>query len=388
MRILHALADLDRRKGGPAVACLGLAEVMAHRGHEVRIVATDRGFAPGEMARTPGVEIEVYPGSWPAFFGTSWGLRRRLAEVVREADVVHLHSLYLFHDWVCAHYCWCHDRPYIVEPHGTLDPYIYDRHRWRKSVVDILFQNRVLRRAAGLHYTAEDEWRLARARARNSRGAIIPIGVDLEELERLPSRSALRALYPKIGDRKVVLFLGRLSRKKGVDVVIEAFAEAARGRDDLFLLIAGPDDGVRSDAEALIRERDLTKRALLTGMIAGEEKRAVLAGSDVFLLPSQSENFGLSVVEAAACGIPVVISDRVNIWREIREAGAGLTAPPTAADFTTHLRYLISHPEAAAEMGRRGGALVRARFSWQGLAAEYEGMYARAACEKLLPVLE
>ncbi|HMK68833.1 MAG TPA: glycosyltransferase, partial [Stellaceae bacterium] len=222
MRILHVIADLDRSKGGPAVACLGFAGLMARRGHQVRVVATDRGFAPEERERLPGVEIEVFPASWPAFFGTSWPLKARLAQAVREADVVHLHSLYLFHDWACARYCWRYDKPYIVEPHGTLDPYIYSRHRWRKAFVDALFQNRVLRRAAGLHYTAAEEWRLARAHAQNLRGAIIPIGVDLREFDVLPARSALRDRFPGVGDRKVVLFLGRLSRKKGVDVVIEA----------------------------------------------------------------------------------------------------------------------------------------------------------------------
>ncbi|HYC14750.1 MAG TPA: glycosyltransferase, partial [Stellaceae bacterium] len=120
MRILHVIADLDRSKGGPAVACLGFAGLMARRGHQVRVVATDRGFATGERDRFPGVEIEVFPVSSPAFFRASWSLKARLPQAVREADVVHLHSLYLFHDWACARSCWRYDKPYIVEPHGTL----------------------------------------------------------------------------------------------------------------------------------------------------------------------------------------------------------------------------------------------------------------------------
>ncbi|HTS93200.1 MAG TPA: glycosyltransferase [Stellaceae bacterium] len=388
MKILHAIADLDRSKGGPAVACLGLAELMARNGHRVRVVATDRGFASEERDLAPGVEIEVFPGSWPAFFGTSWPLRKRLADAVREADVVHLHSLYLFHDWVCAHYCWRHGKPYIIEPHGTLDPYIYARHRWRKSVVDVLFQNRVLERAAGLHYTAAEEWRLARTRARNLRGAIVPIGIDLRQFDALPPRSALRDRFPAAGDRKVVLFLGRLSRKKGVDIVIEAFAEVARERDDIVLIIAGPDDGVRQEAEALIRERGLLARSLVPGMLGGRDKLALLAGSYVFLLPSQSENFGISVVEAAACAIPVVISEQVNIWRDFSDAKAGLTAPPNAQAFAAHLRYLLDNPAAATELGRRGAALVRSRFDWNALGRDYEAMYAQAARDGRLPVLE
>src|SRR5262249_41902516 len=158
------------------------------------------------------------------------------------------------HDWAAAHYCWRHGKPYIVRPHGTLDPYIYRRHRARKAVAEALFQNRVLQRAAGLHYTAADEWTLARPYARNTRGCIIPIGVDLSSLDDLPARAALRERYPEIGDRKVVLFLGRLSFKKGVDILVNAFADVARHRSDVFLIIAGPDEGIRAQAERLIAQ--------------------------------------------------------------------------------------------------------------------------------------
>jgi glycosyltransferase involved in cell wall biosynthesis len=384
---LHVLADLDRRKGGPPAACIGLAKLMARRGHRVRIVTTDRGIAPDERRRAAEIEIDALPGSWPAFFGTSWPLRRRLGEAIPQADVVHLHSLYLFHDWAAGGICRRLGKPYIVRPHGTLDPFIRRRHRWRKAVLEALFQDAVLRGAAGLHYTAPEEWELARPYARNPRGDIVPIGVDLESFEALPPRDALRRRYPAIGDRKVVLFLGRLSFKKGVDVVVEAFAAAARLRDDVFLVVAGPDDGVRGEAEALIARHGLAERCVFTGMVVDEAKREVLAGSDVFLLPSQSENFGISVIEAAACGIPVVISDRVNLWRDFHDGEAGLIAPPTVEAFAERLRFVLEHLQAARELGRRGAELVRRRYGWDALGDRYEAMYAMAARDGALPVL-
>ena len=384
---MHVIADLDRRKGGPTAACLGMAQSMARRGHQVRIVTTDRGYDPGRSDGERDVTIEALPGDWPAFFGTSWAMRRRLSRVIPEADVVHLHSLYLFHDWATGDYCLRYGKPYIVRPHGTLDPFIYHRHRYRKAVAGVLFQNKVLRNAAGLHYTTLDEHRLARPYALNTRGSILPIGIDLSSVEDLPARSVLRARYPVIGDRKVVLFLGRLSFKKGVDVVVSAFAEIARERDDVFLVIAGPDDGVRPAAEASIAESGLAKRSLFTGMISGDDKRTVLAGSDMFLLPSRSENFGIAVIEAAACGLPVVISDRVNLCDDFRCAEAGLVVPPTASDFAAQLRYLLGNPTVAAALGRRGAELVRRRFTWEALGSGYEAMYAMAARDKVLPEL-
>jgi glycosyltransferase involved in cell wall biosynthesis len=360
---------------------------MARRGHDVRIITADRGYAPAALGQLDSVEIEALPGSRPAFFGTSWVMRRRLAEVIPAVDVVDLHSLYLFHDWVTGHYCWRYRKPYIVRPHGTLDPFIHRRHRWRKALTEAVFQDKVLRRAAGLHFTAREEWELARPYTLNRRGCVIPIGIDLAPYANLPSRTVLRARYPAIGDRKVVLFLGRLSFKKGVDIAIAAFAEATRERDDAFLIIAGPDDGVRAGAEALIEAQGLGARILFTGMVSGEDKRIVLAGSDIFVQPSQSENFGIAVVEAAACSIPVVISDRVNLWRDFDEAQAGLTAPLTVGAFAAHLRTLLDDPSEAAALGRRGAELVRRRFNWDALGPEYEAMYALAARDRALPEL-
>jgi len=387
LKVLHVVADLDPLRGGAGTACLGMARVMARRGHQVRIVTTDRGYAPQPGQQDPALEIEALPGSWPAFFGTSWPLWRRLREIVPKVDVVHLHALYLFHDWAAARFCWRYGISYIVTPHGALDPFIYRRHRWRKSIVEVGFQNEVSRRAAGLQFTTAEEWRLARPQSGNARGCIIPLGIELEGFDRLPPRAALRARYSVIGDRKVVLFLGRLAYKKGIDIVIRAFSEVARQRDDVFLVIAGPDDGMRASAEVLVAECGMAARCLFTGMVSGEEKRLVLGGSDFFVLASLSENFGISVVEAAACGIPVTISDRVNLWREFRDAGAGLAAPPTVPDFARQLRFLLENPEAAADIYRRGAELAR-RFSWDRLGPQYEQMYATAAREKALPELD
>jgi glycosyltransferase involved in cell wall biosynthesis len=385
MKILHVIADLAREKGGPAQACIELARLMARCGHSVSIVTTDRGL-PSEYRRavpcgdgTGTVTVDSFPGNRPRFWGTSWAMRRRLAAAIPAADVVHLHSLYLFHDWMAGAYCRRFATPYVVRPHGTLDPFMHRRHRLRKTLMELLFQNSVLRNAAGLHYTTREEQDLARPHARNARGWVVPNGIDVSAYADLPQAAALRARYPQIGNRKVVLFFGRLNFKKGVDTTIAAFAALAREREDIFLLLAGPDGGLRKAAEQWVAEAGLGNRTLFTGMVSGEDKRLVLGGSDIFVLPSQSENFGISVVEAAASGMPVIVSDRVNLWRDIEEAEAGLIAPPTPEAFTERLRFLLDNPSAAAAMGKRGVELVARRFAWDALGDRYEAMYRDAA---------
>lgn len=388
MKILHVIADLDRTRGGPAQACIEAAGLMGRRGHQVKIVTSDRGL-PSEFglagvddAWPEGVTVEAFPLDRPRFWGTSWAMRRRLRAVIPQADIVHIHSLYLFHDWAAGVLCRRSGKPYIVRPHGTLDPFLYRRHRWRKALIEALFQGNVLRDAAGLHYTAAEEWELACPYARNPRGWVVPNGIDLAAYDDLPPPTVLRARYPQIGERKVVLFFGRLNFKKGVDTTIDAFATVARERDDIFLVFAGPDGGLRQMAERRVAAAGIGQRVVFTGMVTGEDKRIVLGGSDIFLLPSQSENFGIAVVEAAACGIPVVISDRVNLWRDFHEAEAALVAPPAAAPFAAHLRWLLDHPADAAAKGRRGADFVRRHFTWDALGASYEAMYRNALAGK------
>jgi glycosyltransferase involved in cell wall biosynthesis len=384
MKILHVIADLDRRRGGPAQVCIELARLLANAGHDVRIVTTERGFPAEFVDHGPepfgpkSLTIESFPIDPPRFWGTSWAMRRRLSTAVQEADIVHVHSLYMFHDWVTGHYCRLYNKAYIVRPHGTLDPYMHNRHRWRKYVVERLFQNEMQRRAAGLHYTTQEEWDLARPYAHNPRGWVAPNGIDLSQFDNLPPSGALRLRYPQIGDRRVVLFFGRLNFKKGVDTTISMFANVARKRSDVILVIAGPDGGMRRLAEQRVGEASLADRVIFTGMVTGEDKRIVLGGSDFFVLPSMSENFGISVVEAAACGIPVIFSDRVNLRHDFEAAKAGLIAPPNAAAFAECLCYLLDNPAECSAMARRGYDFVRRRYTWDALAGDYEKMYREA----------
>lgn len=385
MKILHVIADLDPSKGGPPAACRGQAQLMARRGHQVRIVTTDRGFPGGGADQVENPEVEALRASSPAFFGTSWAMRRRLRELIPEVDVVHLHSLYLFHDWAAGQLCRAFGKPYIVRPHGSLDPYIYHQHRWRKAVLEAAFQNAVLRGAAGLHFTTQEEWDLARPVARNPRGCVIYNGIDLDDYRSMP-RSALRMRHPQIGDRKVVLFFGRLSKKKGLDILVDAFAEVAQSRPALCLVIAGPDEGVKAALLERIRQLGIAERCVFTGIVGGEDKRALLYGSDFFVLPSFSENFAITVVEAALCGLPIIMSDRVNLWHEFAAGDAACIVPPTVDSVARSLAELVDNPSLAAAMAARSSALARQCFTWDALADQYERMYATAAQTGRLPL--
>ncbi|MBI3707098.1 MAG: glycosyltransferase, partial [Proteobacteria bacterium] len=255
---MHVIASLAERTGGPAQAAIGMACAVARLGHEVAIYTTDRALdpseapPPGEPVRRDGVEIRYFREHAPRVFATSFPLARALSARIPQVDLVHIHSLYLFHDWAVGRLCRKYGVPYLLRPHGTLDPYLWQRHRARKWIVERLFQNSVTRHAAALHYTAEDEMRLAEPYALGTPGVVVANGIELAAFAALPPPGRLRAAHPEIGDRRIVLFLGRLNFKKGLDLLIPAFAQTQARHADLQLVIAGPDDGSRADAERLV----------------------------------------------------------------------------------------------------------------------------------------
>jgi glycosyltransferase involved in cell wall biosynthesis len=383
MRILHVIANLAPRYGGPAKACVAMAQAVARLGHEVSIYTTNQD-GPGELAapldrpvRQEGVEIRYFPIQPPRYWGTSWPLGRALAQNLKDYDLCHIHSLYLFHDLVAGHYCRKYGIPYLVRPHGTLDPYIHRRHRWRKALMEAWFENRNIRRAAALHFTSEEEMRLARPYIGDAPGAVVPLGVDLKEFKDLPEPGRFRERFPEIGDRQIVLFLGRINFKKGLDLLAPAMAQVLKRREDVHLVVAGPDnEGWGGRVKGWLRDAGVLERATFPGMLLGVEKLAALRDARLFALPSYSENFGLAVVEAMAGGLPVVISDQVNIWREVEAAGAGLVGPCQPSSLAANLERLLSDADLAEEMGRRGRDLVARKFQWDGVALALQDLYA------------
>jgi glycosyltransferase involved in cell wall biosynthesis len=364
-----------------------MARAVARRGHEVAIYTTDRELEAderppqGEPIMRDGVELRFFRQHAPTALATSFPLARALADAVPRADVVHLHSLYLFHGWATARLCRRHGVPYLLRPHGTLDPFLWKRHRARKWLIERAFQDRVTRDAAALHYTAAEEMKLAEPYAHGRPGVVVPNGLDLSEYADLPPAGRLRARYPEIGTRRVVLFLGRLNFKKGLDLLIPAFAQARAAHSDLHLVIAGPDDGMRREIDGWVAKAGIGNRVTFTGMLDHQRKLEAFRDAEMFMLPSYSENFGIAVVEAMACGVPVAISDKVNIWREVEAAGAGIVGATTVASVAEQITRLVRDPQAPA-MGERGRRLVEERFSWDKIAQALESVYRSLAAKK------
>lgn len=376
MRILHVIGDLAPASGGPAKAGFEMARALARRGHEVSIYTTDFGQPP-EAAREQtrdGVRLRYFPLQAPRIWLSSWPMRAALARDLPGFDLLHLHSLYLFHDWAVGNLARRIAKPYIVRPHGSLDPYIFRRHRLKKLIFDLWFQNRVLAGASAIHYTAEEEMHLAEPYVHGAPGVVIPNGLDPSDYANLPAKGSFRARHPEIGNRTILLFLSRINFKKGLDILAKAVGQL--GQDNLHLVIAGPDGGYLAETRRFVAEAGIGNRTTFTGMLTGQDKLAAFADASLFILPSYSENFGIAVVEAMACGVPVLISDKVNIWREVVADGAGHAAPCDAHAFAQEIAAMLAEPRELAAMSAAGRSAVARRYDWSVIAEHLERVYA------------
>lgn len=208
----------------------------------------------------------------------------------------------MFSTLAAARYARKHRVPYIVRPHGSLDPFLRRRGRLKKFIYTGLIEKRNLDRATAIHYTSRDERDLAAPVGIKAPSVVVPLGVNLEEFESLPVPGTFRSRYPETREKDLVLFLGRLHFKKGLDLLLQSFRKVAAQLPNVHLVVAGPDDaGVTPKMKAWLANAGILNRATFTGMLTGTMRLAALKDADVWMLPSYTENFGLAVVEAMAC---------------------------------------------------------------------------------------
>jgi glycosyltransferase involved in cell wall biosynthesis len=383
MRILHVTWGLSPQNGGLSRAILDMCRELSRRGDKVAIYATDwdgdgRLNVPVNQPifDEHGVERRYFP-VWPhGDYGFSLPLAAALRADMRGYNIVHIHLLYRFSSTVAAYYCRSYGKSYIVSPHGGLDPYLFYHHGFRKRLYERLFDRMNLKGAAAVHFTAAEEMELAKSSGLEFRGVVVPLGVRLNNRDAEEPGKSIHDLFPETRGRKTILFFGRITFKKGLDLLAKAFGLLARGRDDVHLLIVGPDEqGLKEKVRTWLRQEGVEAKATVAGMLLGKEKWSVLKGADVFVLPSYSENFGIAVVEAMAAGLPVVISNKVNIWREIAAERAGSVVNCDAGEVSRAIGELINDDRQRSAMGERALRLVRERFSWEVAGKRLQEMY-------------
>ncbi|MBI2881128.1 MAG: glycosyltransferase [Candidatus Tectomicrobia bacterium] len=312
------------------------------------------------------------PKSWTF----SWPLTRWLDANIGRYDVVHVHALFSYPTLPACRLARKHRVPYVLRPLGTLDEWSLRRRRWKKAPYFCLVERPNLLRAAAIHVTSEKEAEDVRRLGLPVRTLMIPLGVNVDPPPARPHRSS------PPGDGVTVLFLGRLHPKKGIELLLDAAARLVR-RHPLRIILAG--EGAPRYVRGLrrrVRELGLDPVVTFPGFVNGAGKRELLSAADLFVLPSLDENFGLSVVEAMAAGLPVIVSDKVGVAKEIQRAGAGRVIPCETVALETTLDGLARDPVERETLGRNAARLARDKFSWDTVVPQLIAAYREIAGER------
>lgn len=368
LNFLHVISSVDPVGGGPIEGALRLHEALCRQGHEGAFLSCDDPDA---------AHLKAFPAAvhalGPARLNPYGYCSRLVPWLRREApryDAVIVNGLWQYHGLATRRALRsAFATPYFVFPHGMLDPWFKRRHplkHLKKWLYWPWAEYRVLRDAASVLFTCEEERLLARESfwLYRANEKVISFGTASPPADAAALAATFHAAFPTTVGKRLLLFLGRLHPKKGGDLLLQAFAQHGAPNPDLHLVMAGPDQNETArDWQRLAAQLGIADRVTWTGMLAGDLKWGAIYACEAFCLTSHQENFGVAVAEAMACGRAVLISNKVNIWREIQEGGAGLVEEDTQAGASRLLsRWLDLAPAEREDMGAAALDLFARRF--------------------------
>lgn len=377
MKILHVIATADPMSGGPIEGVNRIGDHFRARGHQQDLVTLDPPDAP--FLDQISARVYAMGKSWPTAHDPVSRVRRKLRfaprafrwlrDHARDYDAIIVNGLWNYSTHISRRVLVGGDIPYVVYTHGMLDPW-FKRAYPIKNLGKQFFwwwnEGVLINNAAAVLSTCEEERRLAHGTFTpwRAREKVVSYGTADAPPASDDQRMAFERVLPLLAGRPFFLYLSRIHEKKGCDILIDGFAAVADACPDYQLVIAGPGDpALVGQLQAQARTSGFADRIHWPGMLSGDAKWGAFRACEAFVLPSHQENFGIVVAEAMACARPVLISDQVNICREVAAADAGLVAPDTVEGTQSLFRGFLALPPATrATMGERARATFLERF--------------------------
>ncbi|HEY5653318.1 MAG TPA: glycosyltransferase [Pontiella sp.] len=357
---IAVLSSISRSAGGLHYSVRGLSKSMADRGLEMRIFSPIDEYSSEDLGLWDPLPVSLYHRFGP--LQSSWALRRLLKDY--SPDLLHVHGIWTDPQWAAMQYQKKTGTPVLTSPRGMLDPWAVKNSAWKKKVVGNLFSNDALELSSCIHALCRSEAESIRAYGLQNPIAIIPNGVELPELLLKERREGKRKL----------LFLGRIHPKKGLNQLIKAWSGLERS--DWELIIAGWDDGDHeAGLRSMVSDLNSDDSVFFCGPRFGEDKDLLFRSADAFVLPSFSEGLPMSVLEAWAFGLPVVMTEFCNLPEGFK-SGAAIQVNPNVESIREGLTYLMDRSDDELKMiGLRGRKLVEEHFCWPAISAQMEAVY-------------
>lgn len=382
-RVVHVVPSVSPSKGGPANVVVRMAAAQAALGHEVTIISSlktsDRDAFEQAVRNVPNFgKVRLLISPWTSTLANWVGARvsplyRSLFPFV---DVVHIHGVWESMIVRAAKDAHRLGVPYIVRPCGMLDPWSLAHHGWRKRFAMTISHRQMLNRAAALQALNKVESQLIGPLNLTAPHVVIPNGVSLDEVDSGGGDSEFLSKADGLGDKRFVLFVGRLEYKKGLDFLAQGFARIAAAHRDVDLVVVGPADNALKPFLEAIEKAKLTSRVHVIGPLYGDAKFAAYRRATCFCLPSRQEGFSLAIAEAMASRTPAAVSTECH-FEEVGSSGAGIVFDLHAGAVGDALNKMLSAtPRQCEQMGQAGRALVEKHYTWNRIAQQTAAMYA------------
>jgi glycosyltransferase involved in cell wall biosynthesis len=380
--------------GGPPVKVRALSEGLARRRHTVTVLTADWGLEKRIFGKEETIAAErspfgwrhnengvqaIYVPTWLRYRALSWNpaLKRYCRACLQNFEVVHIFGLYDLMGPAVSAACRKRGIPYVLEPIGMFVPIV--RNLWLKRMYHVVWGKELLHRAAAVIATSEQE-----AEELVAGGVPRPNVVlrrnGVESPTSWPDKGKFRKAHNISPEEKIVLFLGRFSAKKSPDLLLKAFAEFSRRSTgiSMTLIFAGPDEGgMQAELEDVASQLGIRTKTQFAGPIFNEAKWAAYRDADVFVLPSQNENFGNTAAEAMAAGTPVIVTEQCGIATLLADE-AGLVVPHDATALSNALERVLCEPDLRTRL-TAGCTAVTSRLGWDEPVHQMEELYASLA---------
>jgi glycosyltransferase involved in cell wall biosynthesis len=375
--------------GGPARVAYEISKKLVERGHEVTVYTTDGFKSRLNVEKNKPVDVD---GIKTYYFRnlSSYLTRKMLLPIpyylpitarkeIKKFDVIQIHEQRTILAIIIHHYAKKYNIPYIIQAHGSVLPTF--QKQGLKKIFDLIFGYRILRDASKIIASTKIEAeQYKKMGVDEGKIEIVPNGIELSGYSNLPARGKFRRKYSLRDDEKIILYLGRIHKIKGINLLVEAFSGLIKELDGVRLVIVGPDDGFLSTLKRQIEDLKIGDKILLTGLIPEKDKLGAYVDADVYVLPSVYETFPVTVLEACACGTPVIVTDRCGIANIVNDNNVGHVVEYNKDQLQDAIFKILTNVELRRCFGEGGKKLVREKFSWDIVVKQLEKIYGDIIC--------
>ena len=383
MRIAHIIDSLDPSQGGLPVASVSLAAAQAALGHDVTVVSNEfsdsnlhlnRLLCDVQGSDRLTVTLILQKNYFDKLFSIS--AKRYFAKNMHRWDILHLHGLWRPILWAAAKGALEQNIKWCLAPHGMLHPWALQQKRWKKRLAWELGWRRLIRRTAFLHLLNIEEKAYVQRLLLDCPIEIIPNGFSPEQTDCSTNNLVFPTEVANWMDHPYILFMGRLHYVKGLDYLSDAFAIVAQRNPEINLVVAGPDAGMLQRFRAHVCRLGISERVHVVGLLFGPNKYAAIRNAICLCHPSRQEGFSMTIIEALASGVPVVISKDCH-FPEVEELGAGRVVELSAMSIANALLQIVNNSELRKMAGQKAKQLALSKYTWPKIAERSIDVYQR-----------